>query len=148
MAAPLPSEAPVSRSAARMDDAPAMPASPPTPIAVAAAASGPGPRADDEARLAAYTRALSEAVAPHKQYPGVARIRGWQGTTLVEVNVGAAGKVVAARVLRTSGYEVLDRQAVDMIYRAAPLPVLPVAADRPGAGEILVRLPIQFTLVN
>lgn len=118
---------------------------PPAPAEIVPPRPAPASEADDLAMLAGYTRAVSDAVAPHKQYPAIARIRGWQGTTLVEVSVGPAGKVVATKISRTSGHEVLDRQAIEMIYRAEPLPVVP---DRRGERQILVRLPIQFTLVD
>lgn len=145
---PIVAEAAGSRKVASVDPAPQ---SVHSPAAVAAAPTSPArSAADDAASLAAYTRALSDAVAPHRQYPGIARIRGWQGTTLVEVHVGGAGKVVGTRISRSSGHEVLDRQAVAMIYRAEPLPVLPGLGEAEVLGErqVLVRLPIQFSLVD
>lgn len=45
-------------------------------------------------------------------YPGAARRRGWQGVVTLELTCDRDGKVVAARVTASSGYEILDEAAV------------------------------------
>lgn len=49
---------------------------------------------------------------PKPEYPALARRRGWQGATLVAVEVSADGSVVAVEVATSSGYGVLDRAAL------------------------------------
>lgn len=49
---------------------------------------------------------------PKPQYPRLARLRRWEGTVDVEVALGSDGKVSSARIVTSSGYEVLDEAAL------------------------------------
>jgi protein TonB len=49
------------------------------------------------------------------EYPKLARARGWEGTTLLQLSIDAGGRVANARVLVSSGHEVLDRAALDAV---------------------------------
>jgi TonB family protein len=50
-------------------------------------------------------------------YPEEARREGWSGTTWVDVLVGSNGKIKEVGVQRSSGFAVLDEQAVRMVDR-------------------------------
>ena len=49
-------------------------------------------------------------------YPAEARRRGIEGKAVVEIRVDARGVVIEARVVRSSGSALLDRQAVKVLY--------------------------------
>lgn len=93
--------------------------------------------------LERYTRDLIARVNEHRQYPMLARVRGWQGTVIVDVRIGAVGEVVSLAIARSAGHEVLDQQAMQMIRDASPLPA-PAHAD--ASQPLLVQLPITFSL--
>lgn len=114
----------------------------PRPAAVASPARPPVP---DAAVLAAYGRELAGAVATRQRYPRLAQMRQWQGTAVLQLELAAAGGLLAVRVLSSSGHEILDRQAVDMVREAIPLPPLPDAlAGRP----LTVDVPVVFRLAS
>ena len=93
--------------------------------------------------LAEYTQQLSGQVGRQKQYPQIARLRGWQGTAIVAIQLSAEGNIVTATIAQSTGHDVLDQQALSMIRHAGPLPALPYAI----AGDALtVQLPIVFAL--
>jgi protein TonB len=46
-------------------------------------------------------------------YPDEAKRRGWIGMVQLELDLDQAGRVTAARVLRSSGHEILDRAALE-----------------------------------
>lgn len=48
-------------------------------------------------------------------YPEEARRQGWTGTTLVGVEVGANGKIIRVSLSQTSGFRLLDQQALRMV---------------------------------
>jgi protein TonB len=61
----------------------------------------------------------------------------------VRLVIGADGAPAAALVKRSSGHEVLDRQAIDTLRRAsAATPVPPALRNR----EIVVEIPLVFEL--
>jgi protein TonB len=94
--------------------------------------------------LAEYER----QVARVKSYPQIARIRGWEGTTVVMVQLAPDGTILDARVAESSGHEVLDRQAISMVRRAEPAPPWPAAGSGGSNGPFEVRLPIVFALAS
>jgi protein TonB len=52
---------------------------------------------------------------PTPKYPRVARQRGWQGTTVLRVQVLPDGRADAVQVAQTSGYRVLDEASTDTV---------------------------------
>lgn len=75
-------------------------------------------------------------------YPETARQRRWQGTVYLRIRLDAVGTVVGVEVARSSGYPVLDAEAVNAVrqWRAEPAR----RDGRPVASEEL--LPVRFEL--
>ena len=119
-----------------------------TPIEVprpSPAAVPPRPPAIDAGALAAYGRELAGAVATHQRYPRIALLRQWQGTAVLQLELAADGRLLGVRVLSSSGHDTLDRQALDMVREAVPLPSLPAAlAGRP----LTVEVPVVFRITS
>jgi protein TonB len=104
-----------------------------------------GAKAVDADLLAGYGRELAGAVAAHRRYPRMALLRQWQGTVMLQLAFAGDGRLSAVRVLSSSGYEILDKQAVDMVRDTTPLPQLPSAlAGRPLAVDI----PVVFRITS
>ena len=45
-------------------------------------------------------------------YPNKARDQRWEGTVVIEMNVDEVGRVTSARVLHSSGHDLLDQEAL------------------------------------
>ncbi|MCK4618943.1 MAG: energy transducer TonB [Desulfobacterales bacterium] len=79
---------------------------------------------------------------PSPKYPLIARRRGFQGTVVLEVMVDRNGRVGELRVLKSSGYKVLDRAASasvrDWIFKPA------IKGNE--KIEMWVRVPVRFKL--
>ncbi len=72
-------------------------------------------------------------------YPARARRSGWEGRVLVEFTVKADGSLKTARIGDSSGFELLDQQALKAVAGTAPF--------RPAPGiEKTCRLPVTFQL--
>lgn len=115
--------------------APPPPPEPPKP-------SAPSQQDIDAARNL-YGNLLAREIAKHKQYPKVAQMRGWQGETTIELQIDANGNVLSSKIHDPSGYEVLDKQALEMVKKASPFPAPPDAL-RGRTFNILV--PVSFRL--
>jgi periplasmic protein TonB len=115
--------------------APPPPPEPPKP-------RGPTQQDIDTARNL-YGNLLAREIAKHKQYPRIAQMRGWQGETMIELQIDGNGKVLSSKIHTGSGHEVLDKQALEMVARASPLPQPPEAL-RGQSFTLLV--PISFRL--
>jgi protein TonB len=80
--------------------------------------------------------------APH--YPLAARRRGWEGLVLLNVRVQADGRVGQVSVIKSSGYDLLDRTAMQAVeswwFEPARMGSEPVSST--------IRLPVEFKLEN
>lgn len=70
------------------------------------------------ARNAMIRERLNALINIHKKYPPFAIRRGWQGTVELGLRVEADGKLSRVRVLKTSGYRILDEAALTMLTSA------------------------------
>jgi TonB family protein len=127
----LPEPAP---EAAPAEPAPAAPAV--TGTAPAASAAPPPADAIDADDLARFRMQVIEAAMKFKRYPRAAQENNWVGRVDVRVTFRADGRASIV-VVRSSGHEILDRQALDTITRALG-PVPPALRGRAFALEIPV----------
>ncbi len=65
-----------------------------------------------------------------KRYPDLARYRHQQGIAYLRFTIDRDGKVLSARIEKSSGYDLLDQETLALIQRAQPLPKPP--PDVPG----------------
>jgi periplasmic protein TonB len=113
------------------------------------------PEAPPAPRTAAPVIGGSPAVAPswqaallkhlqnYKRYPRAAQARGEQGVVLLHFKIDRNGRVLARRILRSSGSADLDGEVLAMIERAQPLPAFPASMTQ---DELDLTVPIRFSL--
>lgn len=89
-----------------------------------------------------FQQALLRHIARFQRYPTAARSSGMEGTVRVVFVLQRDGRVLDAWIETSSGKQLLDREAVETIFRAAPLPEIP--AELPGQMRVL--LPVDFAL--
>jgi protein TonB len=97
----------------------------------------------DSALMPSWKTALLRHLERHKVYPREAQRARQQGITYIRFTMSRDGRILHAVVDRTAGFPRLDREGVELLYRAQPLPALP--ADQPGESVALI-VPVQFTL--
>jgi len=85
---------------------------------------------------------VSAAVAKQRRYPKLAAQRGWQGEATLRVVVDGSGHLVEVTIQQSSGYDALDKEAVEMVRRAAPFPF----AAGMKKDDLTITLPVQFRL--
>jgi len=97
----------------------------------------------DPVILRDYGAIVSNAVAKRKVYPRLALNRRWQGTAELKLQVAADGNIKALSVAHSSGFEILDDQAMKMVKDSMPLPSLP---DALRGREFALDIPVAFKL--
>jgi protein TonB len=93
--------------------------------------------------LDAYAQSLSALLARQRSYPSVAAMRGWEGEVRLVLRIARRGGLIEVQVQHSSGYDVLDRNAVQLVQQAAPLPQPPEGL---AGSEFQVSVPIQYRL--
>ena len=122
------------------------------PVAVVAPPAPPAPevvtvlersQAEVDNALGEYGTLLGRAIAKHKQYPRIAQTRGWKGEELLDLKLDGNGKVLSAGIRQGSGYEALDKQALEMVRKASPFPAPPEALRN---RTFNITVPVSFKL--
>lgn len=155
---PAPSIATPTAPSPPVEAAPAAPTPPPPPVTSAAKAAEPqapppgalapaGPKAPidapDTGTLDQYRISLITAARRYKRYPAQALERGWQGKVEIRLVIGANGMIQTATVKTSSGHQLLDDTAMDMVKKGKPLTQIPGSLR---GREFIIDIPVIFDL--
>jgi protein TonB len=119
------------------------PAAVPAPQTSAPASRPTPPAASSSAGTADWHGQVLASLDKVKRYPAAAEIRRQQGVPYIRIAIDRQGRVLEARLERSSGISTLDREALELPRRAQPLPRPP--ADIAGERIELV-VPVEFYL--
>ena len=103
------------------------------------AAPAPGASSHNPDALRSWQSQLVAQIERHKRYPEAAR--GDSGVARVAFSVDRGGGVHGARVVASSGSNLLDRDAISWLERSQPLP--PPPSDV-GGSLIPVTVPLRY----
>lgn len=87
-----------------------------------------------------YTK-VQIAIARKHDYPQLARIRGMQGTVVVEFCLKPDGSIEGIRVVRSNAGDILNKQAIQTIkaaHKSFPIP----------SKIVLLKIPINYDLTD
>lgn len=98
---------------------------------------------EQAAALAQYRVALIAGAQRYREYPRLALDNDWRGKVDVRMAVAASGALASLSVGSGSGYEVLDRQALEMIRKAKPVTPIPAALR---GRDFILDIPVIFEL--
>jgi periplasmic protein TonB len=102
------------------------------------AGNGAGPGGGDE--IAAYLARIHALLSRHQRYPAMARRRGLEGSVLIQLRIGADGRIESARAERGAP-KLFARSALDAVDRAGRFPA-------PPGGPLAIEVPLRFQLDN
>lgn len=71
-------------------------------------------------------------------YPTLARKMGWQGKVIISFLIMPNGNSIDVKIVKTSGQDILDRNAVETVKRSSPFPAPPVKAE--------ITVPVVYAL--
>lgn len=83
-------------------------------------------------------RAIRTLLERAKSYPLFARKEGMEGTVFVSFTIDKKGLPQDVKIMKSSGYQILDEEVKKMLKKASPFPGI--------KGEI--KIPITFKLTN
>ncbi len=109
-------------------------------------ATGTGEQVQTGGDLAAqqgYLSIVKTRISRAKKYPRSARKEGVVGTTTVRFIIMLNGKVEDIQLIKSSGDERLDEEAMKMLKKASPFPVIPKDVS---LEPLDLTLPIEFKL--
>jgi periplasmic protein TonB len=91
----------------------------------------------DPRTIAEYRMQILGAAPRYKRYPRLARENNWEGLVALRMQFGSNGRLEALSVTKTSGYDVLDKQAAEMFRNAAEaVPVPPLLRGKEFSVDV------------
>jgi protein TonB len=97
----------------------------------------------DEFKFISYNRWLKIRVESVLRYPELAALSGLQGTLYIQFDIMKDGSLGNLELLKTSGYKILDDEALRAIRNAAPFQALP---DEWRMERYTIRAAVLFYL--
>jgi protein TonB len=136
---PEPEPPKVEQPPAPVTTAPAVPAVAPAAVAVAPT-QGPL-NVNFTTAHATWLRQVSALLERSKRYPAAAR--GAEGTVHLNFALDRQGRVTRSRIVKGSGFSVLDQEALNWVQRAQPFPLPPT--DVPDE-KLSMTVPYRFNV--
>jgi protein TonB len=99
------------------------------------------PLGTKEPRYASYLENVRRAIDFNWVYPELALLYGLQGKLVVEFTIGANGAVEFLTLVRSSGSNLLDEEALRAIRAAAPFPPIPHSVN---ANRLLISASMEY----
>jgi protein TonB len=93
--------------------------------------------------LQSFARSVRKKIEASKKYPIAAQTAGIEGRTGVRMTILKDGRLQKVEVAKSSGYEILDKAALQSVREAAPFPPIPEKARR---EEIQMSVTLIFKI--
>jgi protein TonB len=113
------------------------------PLVSASTTTAPTAAAVRSASAVSWKRKIALHLQRNKRYPAAAQAKREHGVARVAFLIDRLGRVVSSTVVQSSGSAALDRETLDLLQRAQPLPVPPT--DVPGS-QFSFNVPVRFDL--
>jgi len=97
----------------------------------------------DAGLLEKYRLALIDAAKRYKRYPIRAVEKGWKGRVEIRLVVGPNATIKSTQIKRSSTYQILDDQALDMVKKSTRAEPIPSALR---GREFTLDIPVIFEL--
>ena len=90
-----------------------------------------------------YLAMVLSRIEKKRYYPRLARMRNYEGRVGLLLEISAEGKLFSVKLVKSSGYRVLDRAALKIARMAAPFPPPPSELDPPIKLKIFLKFHLK-----
>lgn len=98
-------------------------------------------KGSDEIDISEILSYLTDKIEALKQYPYLARRKGIEGTVMLFVEIDRLGNLINTKIIKSSGYEILDQSALMLIKKAFPI-------KHNFNRDLRVTIPITYKLMR
>jgi len=90
-----------------------------------------------------YQKAVKEKIEDCRRYPYWARKQGFEGTVHLKFTILSTGAVKDIKIIKSSGFNILDKEAISTVKRASPFPPIPKKINR---STLTIEVSLVFQL--
>jgi protein TonB len=90
-----------------------------------------------------WESALAAHIERFKRYPPEARARGQRGAARVSFTIERDGRLRESHIVKSSGWQELDRETLAMLTRAQPMPKPPGDVQ---TGDLSRAVTVEFNI--
>jgi len=98
-------------------------------------------KGSDEIDISEILSYLTDKIEALKQYPYLARRKSIEGKVMLFVEIDRLGNLINTKIIRSSGYEILDQSALMLIKKAFPI-------KHNFNRDLRVTIPITYKLMR
>jgi protein TonB len=113
------------------------------PLVSASTTTAPTAAAVRSASAVSWKRRIALHLQRNKRYPAAAQARREHGIARVSFLIDRLGRIVSSTLVESSGSTTLDRETLDLLQRAQPLPTPPTDV---AGSQFAFTVPVRFDL--
>jgi len=91
-----------------------------------------------------YSKQVVSLLSKQRRYPPAAKSEKLEGIAVVFFQLAPDGRVISRRIVQSSGHDILDQAALEVIDRSNPFPAVPEEIRKNWNGTYTV--PVYFRL--
>ena len=96
-----------------------------------------------ESPVSEYVRKVSQQIRRNFVYPWAAKEANLEGSLRLRLRIYYTGQLLGVEIRESSGYDVLDENAVNIVKKVAPYPAFPAEMKQ---KELWIDIPIDYRL--
>ncbi len=93
--------------------------------------------------LGVYLQKVRSLLEKQKNYPMMARRQNQEGVVVLQFTISSSGQIEGARVRRSSGHNLLDQAAREILRRVGRFPPFPAELKR---RQLTIEIPLAYRL--
>lgn len=139
---PTPQDTPIEGNSEQLIEKTSAPAA--LPVRQAEVASGPtkGRLSEQESSARQLWQSILQVhLERKKRYPRMAKLKHQQGVPWVSFTMDREGNVISVSLYKASGIAALDKEVIDLVKRAEPLPIPPTEVK---GNPLTMAVPVAF----
>jgi len=96
-----------------------------------------------EEAMLRYQDMVKQKIESCRRYPNWAKKQGFEGTVHIKFTILSTGFVKNIKIIKPSGFNILDKEAISTIKRAQPFPPIP---EEMKVSSLTMKVSVVFTL--
>jgi len=96
-----------------------------------------------EEAILRYQDMIKQKIESHRKYPNWAKKQGFEGVSYITFTLLSSGIIYDIKIIHSSGFDVLDKEAISTVKRASPFKPIP---EKFNCSSLTMEVALVFRL--